>query len=252
MKNKTETQLFGQKVTVPDDRPRKLRIIGDVHGNIKGRDLYHSHSGRSYENLIAPVPYSIQLGDFNIPQPGRMGGYNLDHVDPANHKIIAGNHENFKMLTKHFLTGFGFCEVAGFNFFYVHGAFSVDHKSRTLGVDLFEEQELSWYELSNLIKTWKIKRPQIVLTHDCPASLVPYVGKSYWAGRGVGPSRTANALQVCFEAWQPTLWFFGHYHKNWTDYIDGTRFFCLDELAYMDFNFDEIKQSWELNHDGPQ
>jgi len=214
--------------------------------------LYHSHTGRNYTNLIQSVDYSIQLGDFNIPRPGEMGGYDLAHVDPACHRIIAGNHENFNILTEHFLTGFGFCEVGGFNFFYVHGAFSVDYKDRTLGIDLFEEEEISWNGLKQLIETWKIKRPTIVMSHDCPADLIRYVGKSYWAGRGIQSSRTANALQVCWEAWQPELWFFGHYHKNWTDYINGTRFFCLDELAYMDFNFDESQQKWKLVHQGPQ
>jgi len=232
------------------DNRKTLRIIGDVHGIVKSRG-----EGRNYTNLIQPVDYSIQLGDFALPQPGKMtgdGGYDLGNVDASNHRIIAGNHENFKILTEHFLTGFGRCEVGGFNFFYAHGAFTVDHHRRTMGVDLFEEQEMSWGGLKQMIEVWKKIRPQIVLSHECPAEIVPMVGSSFWAGRGVGASRTANALQVCFEAWQPTLWFFGHYHRDWTDYINGTRFFCLNELAYMDFNFDEIKQSWELIHPGPQ
>jgi predicted phosphodiesterase len=194
-----------------------VRIIGDVHGHTL-----------QYLELIKDVPYSIQLGDM---------GYDyteLYDIDPDNHKVVAGNHENFNKLTPHFLTGFGQLQLGGLDFFYVHGAFSVDYKMRTHGIDVFDEEEIDWDGLKMLVDSWPELKPKIVVSHTCPADLIKYVGCPYWAAKGVGPSRTANALQVCWEAWQPEQWFFGHYHKSFDEKMNGTHFHCLDELEVYD------------------
>jgi hypothetical protein len=194
-----------------------VRIIGDVHGKIP-----------QYCELIKNVPYSIQLGDMGHSYNG------LKDVNPDNHKIIAGNHESFPDLTPHFLTGFGIQKLGGLEFLYVHGAFSVDHQWRTQGIDVFEEEEIDWEGLQLLTQEWPVIKPKIVVSHSCPADLLKYVGSLFWASKGVGASRTANALQSCWELWQPEQWFFGHYHKSFHETINGTEFHCLDELECYD------------------
>jgi hypothetical protein len=50
------------------------------------------------------------------------------------------------------------------------------------------------------------------------------------------PSITRQALNIMFEIHKPDFWFFGHWHdrRNWS--IDGTRFVCLAELDWCDFD----------------
>lgn len=227
-----------------------IRIIGDVHGLVKGRSSNpFSGAGRCYGNLIAKPKYSIQVGDFSS-FPGWLDKHD---IDSNHHKIVAGNHDIFNALTDHFFTGYGFHSFplasGEFQFFYAHGAYSVDRKSfhQVHGVTLFDEEEMNWEKLYELIEDFPKMKPKIVVSHDCPAMLIPYVGSSHWAARGNTGSRTANALQQCFDSWQPEMWFFGHYHKKFSETINGTKFFCLDELNYMDFD-----KNGHLLHKMPQ
>ena len=52
------------------------------------------------------------------------------------------------------------------------------------------------------------------------------------------PSRTRQAFQAMFEAHQPDLWVFGHWHHSFDGVLDGTRFVCLNELEARTFDFD--------------
>ena len=142
-----------------------IRLIGDVHSLVKGRSSNpFSGTGRCYGNLITKPEYSIQVGDFGSPIEW------LDQrVDGERHKIVAGNHERFNALTDHFLTGYGFHSFplanGEFQFFYAHGAFSVDRKSlhQVHGVTLFDEEEMSWEKLYELIEDFPKMKPKIVI-----------------------------------------------------------------------------------------
>ena len=57
--------------------------------------------------------------------------------------------------------------------------------------------------------------------------------------------RTQEALQRCFEAHQPEIWIFGHYHRR-VDFIlkQSTRFVCVADLTEPNdcfFQIDNLK-----------
>ena len=91
-------------------------------------------------------------------------------------------------------------------------------------------EELSYEELDKLINIAEIAKPRVMVTHDCPTSVLdkifgyPYIIKT----------RTGQALDTILELCKPKLWIFGHHHLNKDKVIDGTRFICLAELAYID------------------
>jgi hypothetical protein len=74
-----------------------------------------------------------------------------------------------------------------------------------------------------------------MITHDCPAS-ISY--KMFWETgilKGpVYPNRTSEWLDRFFEAYQPTYWFFGHWHHTMSLKKKDTTFMCIGELDFVD------------------
>ncbi len=229
------------------ERPH-IRIIGDVHGRIAARpkrkernvrDLlprspYQARSdrGRNYLNLIEPSTYSVQIGDFGLD-------YNrLSDVDPALHRILAGNHDNMPNLTSHFLGDFGLQSIplqsGSFKFFFARGAHSVDIDCRTEGVNWWPDEELNDAQLDAALAQYDSIVPQIVISHDCPSEIVPLVATINVTTK---PSKTNKLLQSCLDLHAPSLWIFGHHHRNWSfHHQQGTKFVCIGQLGYFDFD----------------
>lgn len=214
------------------NRKPHLRLIGDVHQNICCKSLEPRSFGRNYSTLIKKATYSIQLGDMGFDYSW------LANVDPARHCCITGNHENFPMLTPHFLRGAGLHSISlangQFSFFYVHGAFSIDYQYRTIGRDWFpDDEQLSMEQCNQAIELYSQVKPDIVITHDAPLSLYPEL---IWGGWTLTKTRTNQLLEALLNKHQPLYWFFAHMHRNWVGQRGRTTFFCLNELAYLDFN----------------
>ena len=216
-----------------------IRIIGDCHGN-----LTHRKKGRSYKNLIQKIPYSVQLGDLSLDYSG------LKNIDAVQHRVIAGNHDNYDQLTPHFLGDFGFhafpLPEGEFRFFFIRGAYSIDKAMRIPGRSWWHNEELDWEQGYKLIPIFQSEKPEIVLSHDCPQEVFMHLiyDAPYKMPGNYSTSRTSALLQNCFEAHKPKLWIFGHHHKQWRKQIKGTTFICLDgdmsqwghEIGFVDFN----------------
>jgi hypothetical protein len=211
----------------------KLRIIGDVHGKYK-----------DYIALTKECDYSIQIGDMGFD-------YNhLKELDPDNHKFIAGNHDNMDMypLDDHAVCNghdYGITSVGGFKFFYVRGGFSIDwrmrqdHYLRTGIQTYWDNEELPIDEMHACFSYYKLLQPEFMITHECPRSISKYVGnndilKSFGYDPRHFTTRTSELLEAMFQAHQPKMHFFGHYHVDFDEVINGTRFICLPELGYFD------------------
>lgn len=208
---------------------RMLRIIGDLHGK-------HDQ----YLHVIHNAKYSVQLGDC---------GFNYkvleDEVDPDHHKFLKGNHDNHDAYPIHCLPEFGYTNFGGLDFFHVQGGFSINWKVLQL-TDLidgtkswWENEQLSYDKLVAAYEMYKLIKPDLVLTHEAPRSIVQYFSNTGPLIKfGFDPEKfstnTSEALQAMLEYHRPRRWFFGHYHVTRTKAIDGTVFQCLDELNYMD------------------
>jgi len=194
-----------------------LRIIGDVHGHYK-----------QYHQLLRKAQNTLQIGDFGFDYT------TLAAVDARHHRIIGGNHDNYDIMGNcpNFLGDYGVHNVDGFgDIFFVRGALSIDKHIRTEGVSWWPEEELTMSQCYNALKEYRLVRPNFVVTHSCPVSIIPHVTGSL----NVIKSRTSQLLEEMFAAYRPSQWTFGHFHKSWTKTIDGTQFTCLDELECLDF-----------------
>lgn len=197
-----------------------LTLVGDVHSNIA-----------DYVRLVRDSAYSIQLGDLGFD-------YSLlQQLDPACHRFLPGNHDNYAALPPHALGDFGVWKVPDAepedlsgDLFFVRGAWSIDRSSRTENVDWFAQEELSDEQFAAAIALYAELKPDFVISHDCPRSLLRYVSNFG------SPSRTNRHLQRMLEIHRPKRWFFAHHHFNWSKQIEGTLFFCLSEWAAVDMD----------------
>lgn len=192
-----------------------LTIIGDVHGKYK-----------NYHEIIQKndcYPYTVQLGDF---------GFNyeiLKDVDPQCHKIVAGNHDNYDQIihVPHYLGDYGVFELGGVEFFFYRGAYSIDHQTRTIGVDWWQNEQLSIDEFNKAMELYANIKPNIVITHDCPSSMVTTMLRP---DQRVYQNMTGWALNELLYIHQPDIWIHGHYHVSKKTTYGKTKFICLNEL----------------------
>ncbi len=188
-----------------------MNFIGDVHGKF---DQY-------YNVLESLNGDTIQVGDMGI-------GFGRN-LSPNHSYFIHGNHDNPDLCHVYngFLGRYGYVNIDGYKIFYVSGADSIDKCLRTIGVDWWENEQLTYREMSNAINIYN--GADIIVSHDCPASLYPKFNI-----RDKNLSITAKGLDVIFQhSNKPKLWIFGHHHKSHQIWDNGIDFRCLDELEAL-------------------
>lgn len=195
-----------------------MRIIGDIHGYM-----------HKYQDIIREAEWSIQVGDM-----GFADDYDvlIQYVDSDRHKFVAGNHDEYPKLPSHALRGFGLCTLGPHSFYYVSGAFSIDKIWRKPGISWWEEEELTYEEGMDALEHYASVKPELMITHSCPMSLVPMLISS--EQKQFGPSRTQLLLEQMLNIHAPKSWYFGHFHTTKHIHTDKTDFFCLSECAYTD------------------
>jgi len=208
----------------------KIRFIGDVHG----------HFNRYIDLCKKSDLPTVQIGDMGV-------GFDLWNDadiekffnETDSHKFIRGNHDDpskCKDLKGYIQDG----AVEG-NIMYMGGAWSIDYAYRTLGVNIWADEELSIEDLNLMIDVYERVKPEIMVTHDCPLS---FSRDHIIAGRGPSfTTRTPSALDTMLEIHKPKVWVFGHWHKNLKKEVDETVFVCLDELNYIDIDIQTMEMS---------
>lgn len=187
-----------------------LLIIGDVHGKIfEYNKIVKKHNNRS-----------IQLGDFGFKN---QHDWHIKNIDSYQHRILFGNHDYYPYLKLPYsLRNFSFMNLG--EIMTIRGAFSIDKKYRTEGLDWFHNEELNYNEMQVAIDQYIKNKPKIVISHDCPHTIRKQLFNIH------DKSITSDGLQMMFESHQPDIWFFGHHHCKKREIINGTKFICLSEL----------------------
>jgi len=185
-----------------------IQFLGDVHGK------------------IAQIPNcginTIQVGDLGV---GFASCKNL----PDNFRFIRGNHDNPSLCRKmpEYLGDFGYAMDE--RLFFVSGADSVDAKYRTIGIDWWADEELSWSQWDVVVESYH--GAQIVVSHDCPQ----FVAEQFF---GIThKSLTRWGLELMYNKASPKFWVFGHHHKSMRESIGNTTFICLDKLETVQMDF---------------
>jgi len=199
-----------------------IRFVGDIHGN--------------YKPLIdaANCEYQvIQVGDFgagfvDIPElPSNVRWIRGNHDDPA----IAKMHPQW-IPDGHYENGILF----------VGGAYSIDRDRRHLGISSWEDEELSYGELNDIIDKAIDLKPHTIVSHEAPLCFLEQFGFCE-------PSRTSLALNSIYQEVKPNLWVFGHHHRSIKTKMDNTLFVCCDIDQVVDIDMTNLYRS-HRDHDG--
>ena len=209
------------------------RLIGDIHGQ------FYDYKAYSIADFSGPT---IQLGDFGIGFG--QGDYWHDSVnnfhESGNHRFIRGNHD-YPALVKR-MRGYIPDGTVQNDTMFIGGAWSIDNPQappgwyrRTKDYDWWEDEECSDEEFSHILEVFKVAKPRVMITHDCPHNIADTM---FWkSGFLTGPrynTRTGDFLQKLFEIHQPDEWYFGHWHKTMQHKEGRTMFHCIGELDYVD------------------
>ena len=210
-----------------------IRIIGDVHGKLD-----------QYIAMTKECDWSVQVGDMGFDYTP------LVEVDHNAHRFVGGNHDNYDTYTNtpHSLGDYGEWRMGGVEFFFVRGSVSIDALPRVSNYILsghktwWYEEELSMEELEDAIDLYEQVKPDVMITHDCPNSIKDNFSSAQVMRHFGWPEdyacRTQQALSVMFQIHQPKLHFLGHWHRNWHKEINGTHFFVVDELSWLDLKME--------------
>lgn len=204
-----------------------IRIINDIHGYVD-----------DYLQIAKSAPgHTLQIGDLNF-------NYDfMDQLDPTIHKFGQGNHDSHAILETnpppHFIGRFGEFQLGDepLRAMWIGGAYSVDKAYRTEWVNWWANEELSSNEANKCLKQYEEVKPNIVFSHDCPASVLPCFVTNNWK---IQPSYTSRLLEQCFAIHAPRYWFFAHHHRNCRRLLGETEFICCNELCYVDLTIDGL------------
>lgn len=196
-----------------------MLFIGDVHGKIEG-----------YLNILARFPFddTFQVGDMGV---GLTQKDKLLSILSSEHRYIKGNHDdptkeigNWLMSGTHeFYPGM----------FFVNGAWSIDQRYLTPGLDWWPEEEHTEPEFERLLTEYAAEKPSIIVSHDCPH----FFSRDNLRGIGGFPmikTRTSHYLERMWDLHKPDLWVFGHWHQSVRKFVEGCEFICLDELEWVE------------------
>ena len=202
----------------------RLVLVGDIHGEFPP---FHAFARRVQGRGVAVV----QVGDFGhgFLDPRTAADavdFFREHTGACG--FIRGNHDNP-----------GVCRASpgwipdghydpDWEIMFVGGAFSIDRKHRTEGLDWWEDEECPIAELNAIVDRYIAVKPRIMVTHDAPAAAIEAVFPDVTLFRPL--SRTMQAFDAMFAHHSPDAWIFGHWHRSASAVVDGTRFQCLGEL----------------------
>jgi len=146
------------------------------------------------------------------------------------------------------LDDFGTLTLGPFSIFYIRGGHSIDREwrlqdeYRTGYKSWWKEEELTHQQGIACIDAYKEAKPDLVVSHSCPASVSHIIGNpDILRHFGYDPcwnSSTQQLLQSLYEEWQPKLWCFGHFHQSEDFYHGETRFICINQYCAIDVDKD--------------
>lgn len=195
----------------------KLTIIGDVHGKV-----------HEYKKIIDNCEFSICVGDFGFESEWAWLIKQKNNSEiPWNHWINMGNHDYIPYYHVYGPSMKNHMFWPNESIFTVRGAESIDKHLRNEGLDWFPNEELNYKEQLEAFDLYCKVKPKIVISHDCPQSVMERIFKMGWS---YGKTQTRTMLEMMFQEHQPNWWFFGHHHESKDEVINGTRFICLNEL----------------------
>lgn len=203
------------------NKPSHFVALGDTHGDfaqiLKISRRYPDTPIRHLGDVGLGFPYQKKVKGIWISDPKRKDPESF----PDNVLFCRGNHDSPSVCRSHpnYLGDYGIDPLTGI--FFVSGGESTDRDSRIEGRDWWRDEELHYTELHRAVGLYEEKRPRIVISHECPSSIIPLIRSHHRM-----TSRTSQCLQAMLDIHRPDLWVFGHHHVTWQKKRNGSLFAC--------------------------
>lgn len=216
----------------------KIIVVGDLHGQF-------GQLNRLISELKPAVV--LQCGDFGfwprsfnktyVDEFGRRRKWDVSFKNKDTHVYWCdGNHEDhwsLKDLTDnevfpnifYMKRGSVIMLPDGRNVLFMGGAYSIDKKHRTLGVDWFPEETITQADIEALPDV----KIDMVISHTAPYE---FNIDDYHEAYGHDPSR--DALTYVLEKYRPKRWFCGHMHRYMHGFHEGCIWTCLSYAGHSD------------------
>jgi len=162
-----------------------------------------------------------------LQHPKSLRYWNVVKYDPR-HRWITGNHDDPGLSHKHryCLSPWGYDPKM--DLFWISGGYSIDRAYRTIDIDWWEDEEISYEELQKAVDIFHQAKPRYVASHECPATA--QFGMFPDTTKRLINNRTKLAMEEMLMGHQPEIWVFGHYHLAKRKQIGQTYFVCCGDV----------------------
>lgn len=214
----------------------RIMFIGDIHGNWGKLNAIIS---KKKPDIV------IQCGDWGwFPHLHNKSGMYYDSkkkwdqygtkAQGAKIYWCRGNHDNVDDLKQYteiselepniFYCPFGTVLKLPTNesVLFCSGAKSIDSHLRTIGVDWWSDEQISYRDINNLPDV----KIDIVVSHTIPNDFVPYLGVKLYQVKDC----SMDALDYVFQKYTPKYWYSGHFHLFQYKVVNGCKWFSLADI----------------------
>lgn len=216
---------------------KRLLFLGDTHGRFK--DMIR------LINIERPDAIVV-AGDFGYWPYKNSMLHNMQGKFDCPVFFVDGNHEQHDML-QHLVDKRGnanpiavgnntwyiprgcIFELFGYKILGMGGGYSIDRMLRTKGVNWFDREELTLQD----IETLQPDHVDIVVSHTCPQCILPRVTKKVGIKHRIQNDQSERMLDYVFNMYNPSMWFFGHWHGYGGFRENNTKLYLLD-MIYRD------------------
>lgn len=223
-------------------------VCGDTHADFRELNTIMAHN----EPSVVLVCGDFGYWNKSTWRKGTVGNF-VDGIKPGNTKVYwcDGNHEDHNLLQQlrkehgrekpiEVAHNVFYCPRGstleledGRTVLFMGGAYSIDKAYRTPHVDWFPEEVISEEDMRHLPDT----KVDIVISHTCPS----FVAKNlilphHYYGVGKVIDQSCSHLDKVFDKYNPSLWYFGHWHIQQNMYVNGAFFQCLNEMQRKGLN----------------
>lgn len=210
----------------------KLWVVGDTHGIVQDIAWIDQKAKEEEVELI------IQVGDFGVRWDHHCDRYFQQKKQGGPTWItVGGNHENYVCWQKlqadqnfpvlielwsnvYWAPRPTLMKINEEKFLLMGGANSIDRHLRIEGKNWWSYEQPTREEMDNFFSLLEDERPEIVVTHEAPASV------------NLGENNRENKVAIDFDNvithsnHMPRKWYYGHHHHSGTTEVGKTNFVC--------------------------
>lgn len=214
---------------VESNLPLRIAVVGDIHGDWSRLDEIIE----KYRDDLS-VAKILCVGDLTSARRERS---RIPREFDPKFSFIHGNHDDPSEYLNHpnFLGRYGVLEIENRKVFYAGGAYTPE-----LAIDTacwWQNEGLSYSECQQAYNLYVEAKPDMVLSHDCPACLqqemVELAREKNPATAVFGPPVKCwynAAFDEMLLKHRPQAWCWGHWHNPWEMENCGTLFRCVGYL----------------------